>query len=134
MASYRFTPRLHIDARLPIEWSEEKLFARYNLSARYRLIDEWLTLKASNGYNYRIPTLNDMYWQPGGNPNLKPEKGFSSDISVMTEPIFGNVSLKLEATYYYMNIDVWIMWIGQDKGSTWDPVHLCHVISLGSEL
>ena len=134
VAAYRFTPRLHVDARVPIEWSEEKLFARYNLSARYRLIDEWLTLKASNGYNYRIPTLNDMYWQPGGNPDLKPEKGFSSDISIATQPTFGNIGLRVEATYFYMNIDDWIMWVVKDKGPIWEPVNFNYVISQGLEV
>ena len=49
IAAWRITPRLHIDARVPMEWSEEKSFARYNLSARYRVIDQWLTLKINNG-------------------------------------------------------------------------------------
>ena len=84
VASYRITPRLHIDARIPLEWSADRFYARYNLSVRYRIIDEWLTLKATNGYNYRIPTLNAMYWQPGGNPDLKPEKGFASDFTRRT--------------------------------------------------
>ncbi len=30
--------------------------------------------------NYRIPTLNDLYWQPGGNPDLIPEKSWSSEL------------------------------------------------------
>ena len=134
VASYRITPRLHIDARIPLEWSADRFYARYNLSARYRIIDEWLTLKATNGYNYRIPTLNDMYWQPGGNPDLKPEKGFSSDFTISTEPQFSAVGLKLEATYYYMNIDDWIMWVVKDKGPIWEPVNFSNVISQGVEV
>ena len=133
VASYRITPRLHMDARVPLEWSEEKFFARYNVSARYRIIDQWLSIKATNGYNYRIPTLNDMYWQPGGNPDLKPEKGFSSDVTLMSEPTFGPVSLRMEATYFYMNIDDWIMWVVKDKGPIWEPVNFNNVISQGAE-
>ena len=49
VASYRITPRLHVDARVPFEWSEQKAFARYNVSGRYRIIDQWLTVKATNG-------------------------------------------------------------------------------------
>lgn len=29
---------------------------------------------------YRIPTLNDRFWSPGGNPDLLPESGWSSSI------------------------------------------------------
>lgn len=132
-ASWRITKKLHIDARIPLEWNDETYFARYNVSGRYRLIDEWLTLKASNGYNYRVPTLNDLYWNPGGNPYLKPEKGFSSDFSVMTEPTFGTTHLKLEATYFYMNIDDWIMWVPKGNGYIWEPVNFNNVISQGIE-
>ena len=134
IASYRITPKFHIDGRIPIEWSDDRVFGRYNISGRYRVIDQWLTLKATNGYNYRIPTLNDMYWQPGGNPDLKPEKGFSSDFSIISEPSWGNVHLKMEATYFYMNIDDWIMWVVKDKGPIWEPVNFSNVISQGGEL
>ena len=35
--------------------------------------------KASISRNYRFPTLNDLYFQPGGNPDLQPEHGFTYD-------------------------------------------------------
>ena len=33
-----------------------------------------LLLKGNVTKNYHQPTLNDLYWQPGGNPNLMPKK------------------------------------------------------------
>ena len=41
-----------------------------------------LVLKGSLSRNYRYPTLNDLYFQPGGNPDLKPEKGWSYDVGL----------------------------------------------------
>lgn len=38
-----------------------------------------VVLKASVARNYRYPTLNDRYYQPGGNPDLRPEHGFTYD-------------------------------------------------------
>ncbi|HKC68050.1 MAG TPA: TonB-dependent receptor plug domain-containing protein, partial [Bacteroidia bacterium] len=38
-------------------------------------IFKWLVWKTNAGTVYRYPTLNDLYWNPGGNPNLKPEQG-----------------------------------------------------------
>jgi len=38
-------------------------------------------ISANIGNNYRLPTLNDRYWSPGGNPDLKPESGWSQDIN-----------------------------------------------------
>ncbi len=36
-------------------------------------------LKASVSRNHKFPTLNDLYFLPGGNPDLKSEHGWSYD-------------------------------------------------------
>lgn len=38
-------------------------------------------LKANISRNSRIPTLNDLYWTPGGNPDLKNEYAYVSELS-----------------------------------------------------
>ena len=38
-----------------------------------------LTLKLSGSRNYRFPTLNDLYFLPGGNPDLHNEQGWTYD-------------------------------------------------------
>lgn len=38
-----------------------------------------VVFKASVARNHRYPTLNDRYYQPGGNPDLRPEHGFTCD-------------------------------------------------------
>lgn len=38
-----------------------------------------ITLKLSGSRNYRFPTLNDLYFLPGGNPNLRNEQGWTYD-------------------------------------------------------
>ena len=134
MATYRATQKLHVDASVTAEQIDADFYAIYNISGRYRLIDKYLTLKASNSYNYRTPSLNDLYWLPGGNPDLKPEKGWSSDISFISEPTIGPFDLKMEATYYYMDIDNWIMWIPKGNGYIWEPVNFSKVTSQGMEL
>ena len=39
-----------------------------------------LRLKASAGTAFRAPTFNDRFWQPGGNPALAPERGWTADL------------------------------------------------------
>ncbi|MBR5611967.1 MAG: TonB-dependent receptor, partial [Bacteroidaceae bacterium] len=39
-----------------------------------------IMLKASASRNFRFPTLNDLYFLPGGNPDLKRESGWTYDI------------------------------------------------------
>jgi iron complex outermembrane receptor protein len=38
-----------------------------------------IVAKASVSRNYRFPTLNDLYFLPGGNPDLKKESGWTYD-------------------------------------------------------
>ena len=38
-----------------------------------------VTAKASVSRNFRFPTLNDLYFMPGGNPELRKEKGWTYD-------------------------------------------------------
>lgn len=45
-------------------------FADWLLSKRGNLV-----AKASVSRNFRFPTLNDLYFLPGGNPDLKNERG-----------------------------------------------------------
>ncbi|MDV7399099.1 TonB-dependent receptor, partial [Arthrospira platensis SPKY1] len=44
-----------------------------------RPLTNWLSLKARFSRNYRLPTFNDLYWQPGGNPDLLAESGWSQE-------------------------------------------------------
>jgi len=41
-----------------------------------------LHLRINLSKNHNIPTLNDLYWYPGGNEKLKPEQSLEADLSV----------------------------------------------------
>lgn len=132
-ALFRATKRLHFDLNLTGELVDRDLFGIYNVSGRYIAIERYLTLKASNAYNYRVPTLNDLYWSPGGNPDLSPERGFSWDLSLSSSPVVGRVHLDFELLYYKMHINDWIMWVPKENGYIWSPVNFSKVSSDGFE-
>ena len=78
-AKWRPTPRLGIAADLRWELYGDRstplipaLFVDWLLAKRGNVV-----LKASAARNYRYPTLNDLYFQPGGNPDLDPERGWT---------------------------------------------------------
>lgn len=133
LSTYRATRRLHLDLKTSAELVDNKLYAYYNAGARYRFIDRYLTVKASNSYNFRAPSMNDLYWEPGGNPDLEPEKGFSTDVTVESNPQFGDFSLHFDASYFLKNISNWIMWIPKGNGAIWEPVNFDKVKSQGAE-
>lgn len=76
-----------------------------------------MMLKASISRNYRFPSLNDMYFLPGGNPSLKNEHGISYDGGVsfkIGKP--GQFSLDGSATWFDSYINDWIIWLPTTKG------------------
>ncbi|MBE6196011.1 MAG: TonB-dependent receptor [Rikenellaceae bacterium] len=105
------------------------LSADYLLSKRGRL-----TLKGSLSRNYRYPTLNDLYFEPGGNPELNPERGLSYDAGLSFHlQRQGRYSLSGSATWFDSYIDDWIIWQATPQGY-WTPRNLKKVHAYGVEL
>lgn len=92
-----------------------------------------LLLKGNIGRNYHQPSLNDLYWQPGGNPDLLPEKGISYELGMEYQLTGKKHRLKTEVTLYRSDIDNWIIWIPSYKGY-WEPRNIKKVLSQGVEL
>lgn len=125
--------KLGINAQVMTEVNAGRCVPTYSLGAKYQIIDKLLSIKASNAYNYRYPTLNDLYWNPGGNLDLKPEQGFSYDATLSWTPSISSVKFNFEGTYYRMDIDNWIMWIPTTNGYIWEPANFNKVLSQGVE-
>jgi iron complex outermembrane receptor protein len=88
---------------------------------------------------FRNPTLNDLFWNPGGNALLKPETGFSSEagININAAGILGikqpsASQITLSATTYYKKINNWIAWY-PFTSYLWKPENLLEVVSRGLE-
>lgn len=107
-----FTPNLGMDWEL---WSKEL---------------QNLQLKASLGKGFKVPTLNDRFWNPGGNPDLLPEESISGEIG-LTWNTQGKVNWSQGLTYYKMSVDNWIIWL--PKGSFWTPENIKKVNNQGLE-
>ncbi len=93
-----------------------------------------VVLKASISRNYRFPSLNDRYFLPGGNPDLKPESGFTYD----TELSFkcaktGCYTLSGAIAFFDSYIDNWIEWLPTTKGF-FSPRNVKRVHSYGATL
>lgn len=96
--------------------------------------DGRLTAKASVSRNYKFPTLNDLYFLPGGNPDLKNEKGFSYDAGLAYQgEIREAVDIEGSATWFDSYIDDWIIWLPTAKGF-FSPRNIRRVHAYGVEL
>ena len=83
------------------------------------------------GKVYRFPTINDLYWSPGGNENLNPENGYSTDLGLLWTKDLSNTQLYFEPTIYSRWIDDWIIW--QPTGTYWSPINVKKVWNRGIE-
>lgn len=92
-----------------------------------------LTLKGSISRNYRAPSLNDLYFMPGGNPQLRNEHGFTYDLGAafsVDKP--GVLALNGGVTWFDSRIDDWIIWLPTTKGF-FSPRNVKRVHSYGIE-
>ena len=89
----------------------------------------------SAGKTSRIPSFNDLYWNPGGNPGLKPEKIFTVETGLRAgSPIFNHWQANMSFTLYHNFVEDWILWLPDSVGSYWSAINLGKVNSKGIEL
>ena len=93
-----------------------------------------ITARASVSRNFRFPTLNDLYFLPGGNPDLLKESGWSYDAGLsFSVGQKGLYTLKGSATWFDSYIHDWILWLPTTKGF-FSPKNLKDVHAYGVEL
>ena len=93
-------------------------------------------LKASAGRAFRAPTFNDRFWQPGGDPGLRPERGWTAEAGVAAETHVGPAALTAEATAFASALRDQIVWRpGRfDDGFYWAPQNVGRTETRGAEL
>ncbi len=93
-----------------------------------------LLLKSNVARNYHKPTLNDLYWLPGGNPDLLPEDGYSADVSLSYAVENSGFKFSNEITGFVSFIDNWIIWQPSSSGAFyWEANNVKEVLSRGAE-
>lgn len=131
---------------VPASWISARLLLRgllhddkllnpdFSLSTEYRPFShKYWFLKASISKNSRVPTLNDMYWSPGGNRDLKNESGTTAELTwEMTNFRNSPFMLKNDITFFRNNISNLIQW-RPGSLSWWEAVNLGSVMTSGLE-
>lgn len=95
-------------------------------------IFKWLTWKVNAGTVYRYATLNDLYWNPGGNSNLKPEQGYSAEESLQLNHQVKTFYFSFTGTIFNRTINNCIIWL-PGKNGVWTPQNILQVWSRGGE-
>lgn len=89
------------------------------------------TAQASRAY--RLPTLNDRFWQPGGNPDLQAEESISVETGYNLKINSDKLDFRLGLNGFRSWVDQWIIWLPNDQ-QIWSPNNIMEVSVTGIEL
>ncbi len=91
-------------------------------------------LKSNITRNFELPSLNDLYWDPGGNPDLQPEKGWNAEAILQYNKYLLNNRLYFttQLTGFFTPIKDWISWVPTSSG-IWEARNVKEVWARGLE-
>jgi vitamin B12 transporter len=96
------------------------------------MLSKMFSLLGNVSRNYRLPTFNDLYWQPGGNPDLRPEKSWNAEGTLRSVVHSGAFNLGYAFTGFARLVTDWIQWVPQ--GNVWSPRNVLEVWNRGGEV
>ena len=91
-----------------------------------------LLISGSLAQNSHQPTLNDLYFIPGGNPLLKSEKGIFADMGATYDFSIGSDQFHSGISVFESEVRNWIIWLPTFQGY-WEPSNIEKVNSNGFE-
>ncbi|NNF57730.1 MAG: TonB-dependent receptor [Rhodothermaceae bacterium] len=125
----RLFPAVRLDAYAPTE-AARRLVLSPSLGVNGQpFASDAFRLKASAGRVFRMPTLNDRFWRPGGNLYLQPERGWTVDAGGVWTPR----GAQLEVTAFVSTLRDQIVWQPTVEGY-WAPENVGRTRSLGVEV
>ena len=93
-----------------------------------------LSINFEIGQLFRLPTLNDLYWRPGGNENLRSENGFESTLGFKFSRQKNERSINLTLDFFYRDVNDWILWAIDSNSGLWGVTNLGRVVTQGLDL
>lgn len=98
----------------------------------------WMTnndiqFSAQLSRNFHLPTLNDLYWIPGGNPELLPETSNMAEIDFQQLLLSRNkTKIRQQIGVHFAEVNNWIQWQPGNFGY-WEAQNIRNVQTRGCE-
>lgn len=110
------------------------LIPDFSTGAEFRIIPvKDYFIKTNFSKNSKIPTLNDMYWLPGGNPDLKNETGYTAELGMVTEDLISpSIIVKSEFTVFRSSVTDMIQWL-PGENTYWEAGNVNKITITGFE-
>lgn len=129
LATHQITEKTGYELGIKQEYTSDYQNPTLFSAGFYHHITNYYHIKINASKNYRVPTFNDIYWQPGGNPDLKPESSYQLDIAQQLS--FSNTQVNLN--FYTIHIADMIRWVPTSAGY-WQASNTDKVAVLGAEI
>lgn len=120
-----------VQARLQYEVTDVfQLPLAAQVNAEYKVFRN-LSVYGGWSKTYRMPTLNELYYQPGGNIRLKPETGNNLEGGLLAKRGYGQWQFEADAAVFSRRVKNWIVWYGN---AILTPHNIQEVYSHGTEV
>lgn len=122
---------LAINLRQPVVSGFNAPFLPY-LGVEYSILKSAfhdLKIRGNISKNYRVPTLNDRYWQNAGDKNLLPETSRAGELGVS----YRFKTFEITNSFFSQKVDDWIQWVPDATGN-YRPKNIQQVLAQGLEV
>jgi len=125
-AALRLYPALRLDGYSDFGWVVSP-----SLGFNIELLPERFHLRGAASRDFNPPSFNDLYWQPGGNPSLQPERSTRTEAGLVW--LSDSLFLKnVELTAYRIWLHQGIYWMPV-SGTIWSPQNVERLNAWGLE-
>lgn len=125
--------KIKLQASIREEWADKVFQIPTTYLGMNVNVNRFLTIHSKISRDFRLPSLNDRYWSPGGNPNLKAEQGWSEEIGLDFSFKKNDHVWYVTQTFYNRNMNNWIIWKPSLSNSFWEASNVAKVWSRGIE-
>jgi iron complex outermembrane receptor protein len=87
------------------------------------ILKDVLHLRSQWSYNFTAPTLNDQFWNFGGNPDLNAERAHKADVGIHYNVNVGSTDFDWQVQAFVTRAKNGIIWQPGDN-DIWSPVNL----------
>jgi vitamin B12 transporter len=133
--SYRFTSnnsKWHVVSSFREEVMNKMMTPLTFTLGMERQINKLIQVKGKVSRNFRVPSLNDLYWKGWGNPDLKSESGFGQDMEFIFAKTESSITVQYELSAFSNIVKDWILW-HPNTDNTWSPDNVSKVWARGVE-
>ncbi len=97
-------------------------FVKYNY-----LLSKNIRFESQASINQRMPSLNELFWNPGGNLFLQPETNYNFNQKIQ----YQNSRITADVSVFYNHIQDGIRWLPSANASIWSPQNINIINNMG---